>query len=175
MVSAIFKSGRKFDTANKFAVFFVTQEIVGLDVNISNVAFVADNKAGLLPFAEKVPTFEREIKALQRKMQRSQRMHNPDNFESDFEKKIGNKIVRKKGKVKKGKKQWIKTRNYRRIQAKKVELERRKSSYAKYQNCKLVNEILRHGNQIKTEQVSIKGWQKRYGKAISAKSPITSS
>ena len=150
---------------------YVKKGIVGLDVNISNVAFVADNKAGLLPFAEKVPTFEREIKALQRKMQRSQRMHNPDNFESDFEKKIGNKIVRKKGKVKKGKKQWIKTRNYRRIQAKKAELERRKSSYAKYQNCKLVNEILRHGNQIKTEQVSIKGWQKRYGKAISAKSP----
>ena len=150
---------------------YVTQGIVGLDVNISNVAFVADNKAGLLPFADKVPTFEREIKALQRKIQRSQRMHNPDNFESDFYAKVGNKTVRKQGKVKKGKKQWIKTRNYRRIQAKKAELERRKSSYAKSQNRKLVNEILRHGNQIKTEKVSIKGWQKRYGKAISAKSP----
>lgn len=161
-----------------------------------------------MPFADKVPTFEREIKALQRKMQRSQRMHNPDNFEADFDKKVGNRIVRKKGKVKKGlefrrekmgqasnktssfehptnqlakpapffkeyvrNKQWIKTRNYRRIQAKKTELERRKSSYAKSQNRRLVNEILRHGNQIKTEKVSIKGWQKRYGKAISAKSP----
>ncbi|MBE9213214.1 transposase [Plectonema cf. radiosum LEGE 06105] len=150
---------------------YVTQGIVGLDINISNVAFVADNKAGLLPFAEKVPTYEREIKALQHKMQRSQRMHNPDNFEPDFDKKVGNKIVRKKGKVKKGKKQWIKTRNYRRIQAKKADLERRKSSYAKCQNRKIVNEILRHGNQIKTERVSIKGWHKRYGKAISAKSP----
>ncbi|MEL6165467.1 MAG: RNA-guided endonuclease TnpB family protein, partial [Cyanobacteria bacterium J06628_3] len=150
---------------------YVKEGIVGLDVNIGAVAFVADNKAGLLPFADKVPTFEREIKALQRKMQRSQRMHNPDNFESDFDKKVGNKIVRKKGKLKKGKKQWIKTRNYRRIQAKKAELERRKYSYAKSQNRRLVNEILRHGNQIKTERVSIKGWQKRYGKAISAKSP----
>ncbi|WP_414623216.1 RNA-guided endonuclease TnpB family protein [Calothrix sp. CCY 0018] len=150
---------------------YVTQGIVGLDVNIAAVAFVADNKAGLLPFAEKVPTFEREIKALQRCLARSQRMHNPDNFEPDFDKKVGNKIVRKKGKVKKGKKQWIKTRNYRRIQAKKAELERRKSSYAKSQNRKLVNEILRYGNKIKTEKVSIKGWQKRYGKAISAKSP----
>ncbi len=150
---------------------YVKQGIVGLDVNISNVAFVADNKAGLLPFAEKVPTFEREIKALQRKMQRSQRMHNPDNFEPEFDKKVGNKIVRKKGKVKKGKKQWIKTRNYRRIAAKKAELERRKSSYAKSRNLKTVNEILRYGNQIKTERVSIKCWQKLYGKAISAKSP----
>ena len=150
---------------------YVATGIVGLDVNISNVAFVANYKAGLLPFADKVPTYEREIKRLQRQMQRSQRMHNPDNFEPDFDKKVGNRIVRKKGKVIKGKKQWIKTRNYRRIQAKKAELERRKSSYAKSQNRKLVNDILRHGNQIKTEQVSIKGWQKRYGKAIYAKSP----
>ena len=111
---------------------YVTQGIVGLDVNISNVAFVADNKAGLLPFAEKVPTYEREIKALQRKMQRSQRLHNPDNFEPDFEAKVGNKIVRKKGKAIKGKKQWIKTRNYRRIQAKKAELERRKAAGSKF-------------------------------------------
>ena len=150
---------------------YVATGIVGLDVNISNVAFVANYKAGLLPFADKVPTYEREIKRLQRQMQRSQRMHNPDNFEPDFDKKVGNRIIRKKGKVIKGKKQWIKTRNYRRIQAKKAELERRKSSYAKSQNRKLVNDILRHGNQIKTEQVSIKGWQKRYGKAIYAKSP----
>jgi hypothetical protein len=35
----------------------------------------------------------------------------------------------------------------------------------------LVNEILRHGKHIQTEQVSVKGWQKRYGKAIAAKSP----
>ena len=150
---------------------YVTDGTIGLDLNISNVAFVADYHAGLLPFAQNVPTFEREIKALQRKMQRSQRMHNPDNFEPDFDKRVGNRIVRKKGKVKKGKKRWIKTRNYRRIAAKKAELERRKSAYAKSQNRRLVNEILRHGNRIKTERVSVKGWQKRYGKAISAKSP----
>ena len=149
----------------------LSEGVVGLDVNISNVAFVADNKSGLLPFADKVPTYQREIQALQRKMQRSQRINNPDNFEPDFDKKVGNKVVRKKGKIKKGKRQWIKSISYRKAARKKAELERRKASYAKSQNRKLVNEILRHGNQIKTEKVSIKGWQKRYGKAISAKSP----
>ena len=150
---------------------FFTEGVVGLDVNISNVAFVADDQAGLLPFADKVPTYQREIEALQRKMQRSQRMNNPDNFDPDFTKKVGNKVVRKKGKVKKGKRQWIKSSNYRKSARKKAELERRKASYAKSQNRRLVNEILRHGNQIKTEKVSIKGWQKRYGKPMSAKSP----
>ncbi|MEO1378131.1 MAG: hypothetical protein AAFW70_28435 [Cyanobacteria bacterium J06635_10] len=144
---------------------YVTDGTIGLDLNISNVAFVGDDYAGLLPFAENVPTYEREIKALQRKMQRSQRIHNPENFEPDFDKKVGNKVVRKKGKVISVKKQWIKTRNYRRIQAKCASIERKKAAYGKSQNRKLVNEILRHGNRIKTENVSVKGWQKRYGKA----------
>ncbi|MGB3652394.1 MAG: transposase, partial [Rivularia sp. (in: cyanobacteria)] len=106
-----------------------------------------------------------------RKMQRSQRAANPGNYEPDFEAKVGNKVVKKKGKTKQGKRQWIKTRNYRRTQAKKAELERKKSSYTKSQNRGLVNEILRHGNVIKTENISVKGWQKRYGKAVCAKSP----
>jgi putative transposase len=150
---------------------FVTPGTVGLDLNVSNVAYVADNNAGLLPFAEKVPTFEREIKAAQRKMQRSQRRANPDNYEPDFNGRKGRKTVTKKGKVKKGKRKWNKSKRYIKLASKKRELERRKAAYSKSQNRKLVNDILRNGNQIKTENVSVKGWQKRYGKAIAAKSP----
>jgi putative transposase len=149
----------------------VAEGLIGIDLNISCVAFVADEKAGLLPFAEKVPTYERELKNLQRKMSRSQRLTNPDNFELDFEKKVGRKIVKKKGKSKKGKHQWKKSKNYKKLQRKRQELLRRKTAYTKSQNRKLVNEILRHGKIIKTEKISVKGWQKRYGKAISVKSP----
>lgn len=150
---------------------YVSNGVVGLDLNISNIAFVADNAAGLLPFAQGVPTFEREIQTLQRRMQRSQRMSNPDNYQPDFTAKRGRKTVTKKGKVKNGRRRWNKSKNYIKYSAKKRELERRKTAYAKSQNRKVVNEILRHGKQIKTENVSVKGWQKRYGKAISAKSP----
>jgi putative transposase len=155
----------------KKAVNFTTEGVIGLDLNVSNVAFVADSQSGLLPFAEKVPTFERQIKTAQRKMQRAQRVSNPDNYEPDSPAKKGRKIITKKGKVKKGKRKWNKSENYLKIAAKKRELERRKAAYSKSQNRKLVNDILRNGNQIKTENVSVKGWQKRYGKAISAKSP----
>lgn len=98
-------------------------------------------------------------------------MHNPDNYEPDFEKKVGNTVVIKKGKVKKGRKTWNNSNNYLKLRRKKAELERRKSSYAKSSNRGLVNEVLRHGNKIRTEKVSVKAWQKMYGKAISAKSP----
>ena len=150
---------------------YVSNGIVGLDLNVSNIAFVGDNHAGLLPFADKVPDFQTRITELQRKMQRSQRSLNPDNYESDFSAKKGRKTVVKKGKVKKGSRNWNKSKSYRKAAQKKRELERLKGAYAKSQNRKLVNEILRHGNVIKTEKVSVKGWQKRYGKAIFAKSP----
>ncbi|BAY46358.1 transposase, IS608 family protein [Scytonema sp. HK-05] len=150
---------------------YISNALIGLDLNISNIAFVGDNKAGLLPFAEKVPTYDYEIAALQRKMQRSQRVNNPDNYERDFEIKKGHRTVKKKGKVKKGKREWKRSKNYKKAAQKKRELQRKKSAYAKSQNRKTVNEILQHGNVIKTEKVSVKGWQKRYGKAISAKSP----
>ncbi|MBW4498917.1 MAG: transposase [Scytonema hyalinum WJT4-NPBG1] len=150
---------------------YVSSGVVGLDLNVSNIAFVGDNHADLLPFAENVPTFQKEIAALQRKMQRSQRANNPDNFEPNFKARKGRKTVVKKGKVKKGKAQWKKSSNYLKVIAKKRELERRKTAYAKTQNRHVINEILRHGKHIKTENISVKGWQKRYGKAISAKSP----
>lgn len=186
---------------------YVSDGLIGLDLNVSNIAFVGDNHADLLPFAENVPSFTKEIAVLQRRMQRSQRatgsntkklsqplsvdlstptsircnkagsisrgqcVNNPDNFEPNFKAKKGRKTVVKKGKVKKGKAQWKKSSNYCKVAAKKRELERRKTAYAKTQNRRVINEILRHGKHIKTENVSVKGWQKRYGKAISAKSP----
>ncbi|MGH2413682.1 MAG: RNA-guided endonuclease TnpB family protein, partial [Microcystaceae cyanobacterium] len=150
---------------------YVSDGLIGLDLNVSNIAFVGDDHAGLLPFAEKVPSFQHEITALQRKIQRSQRANNPDNFEPNFNARKGRKTIVKKGKAKKGKAQWRKSSNYLKAANKKRELERRKAAYAKTQNRCVVNEILRHGKHIKTENVSVRGWQKRYGKAISAKSP----
>ncbi|BAZ23648.1 transposase, IS605 family protein [Kalymmatonema gypsitolerans NIES-4073] len=150
---------------------YVSDGFIGLDLNVSNIAFVADSHAELLPFAEDVPAFQKEITALQRRMQRSQRSLNPDNFEPNLEARKGRKVIVKKGKPKKGKLQWKKSARVRKAAQKKRELERRKTAYAKSQNRRVVNEILRHGKHIKTENVSVKGWQKRYGKAIGAKSP----
>jgi len=71
---------------------------VGLDLNISNVAYVADTWT--VSFAEQVPTLEREISAIQRQMQRQERTANPDNYEPDFQSRKGRKTVTKKGRSK---------------------------------------------------------------------------
>ena len=149
----------------------VSDGLIGLDLNISNIAFVGDKQAGLLPFAENVPTYRSEIQRLQRKMERSRRANNQENYHPNFSAQVGRKIITKKGKSIKGKREWHNSKAYLKDSAKKRELERKKAAYAKCQNRKIVNEILRHGKHIKTENVSVKGWQKRYGKAIAAKSP----
>ncbi|MBR8836279.1 MAG: transposase [Stigonema ocellatum SAG 48.90 = DSM 106950] len=147
-----------------------------IDLNVSNLAYVSFDKAGLKPFADQVPTFEKEIKGIQRKQDRSRRINNPENFNPDDVvlkgKKKGRKVKRK-GQIKKGKKlEWKNSKNYERLGQKRRELERRKTAYAKSQNRALANEVLREaGKHVSLENVSIKGWQKRYGKAISAKSP----
>lgn len=145
---------------------------VGIDLNISNVAFVCeDGSSGLLPFAENVPALDKEIASIQRKMQRSQRVNNPDCFEPDFQKKKGRKVVKMKGKFKKGSKIKIRSKTYKKIARKKRELQRKKSEYAKSQNRGLVNQILSKGVRVQTENVLVKAWQKVWGRAISSKLP----
>jgi hypothetical protein len=63
----------------------VSNGTVGIDLNISNLAVVGDDYAALLPFTEGVKPIAKRISALQRKMSRSERIANPDNFEPDFE------------------------------------------------------------------------------------------
>ncbi len=150
---------------------FVADGVVGLDINLSNIAFAGDKQSGLFPFAEDVSPYKREIKALQHKMDRSRRSNNTANYYPDFEGTKGRKTITKKGKHKKGKRKWNNSQRYYRLATKKREIERKRAAYAKSQNRQIVNDILRHGKDIKTENVSVKGWQKRYGKAISAKSP----
>lgn len=150
---------------------YVSDGLIGLDLNVNCIAFVGDEEAGLLPFAENVPSYSKEIKTLQRKMERSRRANNPDNYHPDTEGRRGRKSVIKKGKNKKGKRAWKNSQSYLRTARKKREIERKRKAYARTKNRQLVNEILRHGNRIKTERVSVKSWQRRYGKAISAKSP----
>lgn len=152
---------------------FVSSGTVGLDLNISNLAVVGDDRAELLPFADGVPSISKDVATLQRKMARSDRANNPGNYEPDFTSKRGRRTVKKKGKAKKRSKAttYNRSNSYKRLARKNRELNRIRTARAKTQNQELVNEVLRIGSNIKTENVSVKGWQKIYGKAIGLKSP----
>ncbi|MDJ0737419.1 MAG: hypothetical protein QNJ47_25695 [Nostocaceae cyanobacterium] len=68
------------------------------------------------------------------------------------------------GTIKIGKKHWNNSKGYKKTAAKKREIERKQAAHRKSLDGKLVNQTLKLGKNIKTEKVSIKAWQKMFGK-----------
>lgn len=145
--------------------------VVGVDLNVSVVGIVSDLHASLEEFCSELQKREQEIKRLQRQNSRQLRANNPQNYEPDFKARRGNKVVTKKGRVKKGSKKWNRSKRYLKIQNKKAEIQRRQQEHRKSLHGKLVNEVIVQGNHFKMEKVSVKAWQKNWGKQISYKSP----
>ncbi len=133
---------------------------VGIDLGVSTIAIVGDEEAIWTPFAVELGSKQKEIRKLQRKMDRQCRANNPDNFNSN-------------GTVKKGSKRWHKSNRYKKTAVKKREIERKQAAHRKSLHGKLVNQTLALGKNIKTEKVSVKAWQKNYGKSIGFKSPAS--
>jgi len=132
-------------------------EGVGLDVGTGTIATVADTKATLKQFCGELIPDQKKKRKLQRKLDRSLRATNPDNYN-------------KNGTVKKGKK-FKKSNRYKTISKDLAETDRILAAHRKSLHGKDINEIIAMGTQIKTEKVSYKGWQKRYGRSINMRAP----
>ncbi len=131
---------------------------VGIDLGVSTVAIVGDTETIWTHAAVELNSKQKEVRKLQRKMDRQRRAGNPGNFNPN-------------GTVKKGSKRWKKSNRYKKTAAKKREIERKQAAYRKSLHGKLVNQTLKLGKNIKTEKVSVKAWQKNWGKSIGFKSP----
>tara|TARA_B110000879_G_C11153784_1_gene505881 strand:+ start:832 stop:2385 length:1554 start_codon:yes stop_codon:yes gene_type:complete len=150
----------------------LSSSTVGLDIGPSTIAIVGSEKAHLQAFCPEVNDCSKRIKLTQKKMSRSLRLNNPNNFESD---KIiinsnGNKI-KKKGKVKKGAVKWVRSKNYIFLRKETSELQRKMAATRKTSHCELANKILSMGTEIKTENLSYKGFQKNFGKSVGKRAP----
>ena len=134
--------------------------LVGIDLGVSTVAVVGDEETIWTPFAEELTSNQKQIRRLQRRMDRQRRAGNPDNFNPNST-------------IKKGKKSWNNSSRYKRTAAKKRELERKQAAHRKSLHGKLVNRTLKLGRNILAEKVSVKGWQKLFGKSIGFKAPAS--
>ena len=129
-----------------------------MDVGPSTIAIVDDEQARLLTFCDELADKDREIRLLQRAMERSRRANNPENYNED-------------GTIKKGKKQWKFSRRYRELQAKKAELERCLAEHRRTLHGQLSNEIIRRGKFVRSEKVSYLSFQKNFGKSVGRRAP----
>lgn len=146
----------------------IGQGTVGLDIGPSTIAIVGDESAKLTLFASELRFAEKEIRRLQRKIERSRRANNPNNYNPNF---VNQKGQKKKGTVKKGCKQWHNSRSYQKTRTAKSNLERKLAAHRKSLHGKLVNEIFSLGSIIKLERLSYKSFQKNYGKSVGKRAP----
>ncbi|MGW9607706.1 RNA-guided endonuclease TnpB family protein, partial [Heyndrickxia sporothermodurans] len=121
---------------------------VGLDIGISTVAVSALTKVSLVNLAEQVKEISREITLTQRKMDRSKRTTNPQNFHVD-------------GTIKKGKKYWVFSTRYKKLRAKLKEFHRKQAVIRTLSHRTLANRLLELGDTFYIETMNFKALQKR--------------
>jgi putative transposase len=136
----------------------IGSEIVGLDIGPSSIAVVSKSQAFLVPFVAEIKTIDKEIRKLQRKMDRSKRATNPKNFNPN-------------GTIKKGRLTWIKSSRYKKAQKEVAEKQRCLAETRKRSHGNLANKVLSLGSKIKTEKLSYKAFQKLFGKSVGKRAP----
>ncbi len=137
-------------------------DVIGLDLGPSTLAIVPrEGEARLVPLCEELKPDARKKRRLERKLDRQRRANNPQNYDE-------------KGRIKKHSKRrltWKTSKGYLATRRRIAHRERKLAAHRKSLHGRLVNEIIRTGNDIRIEKVSYKGWQKQFGKSVSMRAP----
>ena len=152
-VQVVFKGNPpvKVDTKTDEIKHSIGKGDVGLDIGTRTLAISSQSDVKILELADKVQNIENYKQKLLRKMDRSKRATNPDNYnENGTIKKQGNKKVK-----------WNKSNHYIKYQNKLKELYRKQAAVRKYQHECLANYIISLGNKVYVEKMNFAGLQKR--------------
>ncbi|MBQ4424558.1 MAG: transposase [Lachnospiraceae bacterium] len=153
--------------------------IVGIDIGPQTIAYVSNKEVGLKELADAVNNIEHEKMILQRKMDRSRRATNPENYNEDGTYKRGVKLTNNKSK------------RYIKYQKELKLIQQRQAETRKRQHNELANHLLTLGDtffiedmawaalakRAKETEISEKTGKykrkKRFGKSIANKAPKT--
>ena len=129
---------------------------VGIDPGTGTMAIVSKDHVELVELAPSLQTDESKLRHIQRAMDRSRRAMNPDNYNAD-------------GTIKKGRKTWVYSNRYKKLEAKYKELHRKVAAKRKQSHEELANRVIALGLDVRTEEMSYKGLQKRSKKTTKNK------
>ena len=121
---------------------------IGIDIGTSTVATVSETACHLDVLGDSMETKEKEIRRLQRKMDRSRRATNPQNYKED-------------GTIKKGKKRWTYSHHYQKMRDQLKAMRRKRAAVLKQWQEIYANRLLEEGDEVYVEDMSFKGLQKR--------------
>ncbi|WP_369899937.1 RNA-guided endonuclease TnpB family protein [Bacillus manliponensis] len=121
---------------------------VGIDIGSSTIAISSENRVELRELAPECNMDAAELRRIQRKMDRSKRATNPNNFNEN-------------GTLKKGKLIWNFSNRYKKLLKKRKEQYRKIAIWRKMSHEKLVNDILSLGSDVRVETMRFQSLQKR--------------
>lgn len=122
---------------------------VGIDPGISTVAFASPNEVALVDLVPKdITRKEKLLKQLDRKIERSQRVNNPECYG-------GNGTIKKGARFKRPSNRQVRLRNRRRKTYRSLSEERKKLQ------GQLINLLVSQASSIRIEELNVKGLQKR--------------
>lgn len=124
--------------------------VMGIDPGVSTMAAVSDTACILEELTPDVDVYEKQIYMLERHMEASRRISNPDNFNPD-------------GTIKKRKdcKPWVFSNSYEAARRKLKTLYRKKSAYILYSHRNLCNRLLENADSFIVEKMNYAALAKR--------------
>jgi len=125
---------------------------VGIDIGTRTIAISSKYDVKLLELAPNINNIDKEIKLIQRKMDRSKRSMNPSKFNEDGTIKRGNRD------------RWIYSNKYLKAKALRKELFRKQTELRKQDHYNMINWLLALGNKFYVEDMNYQGLQKRVKK-----------
>ena len=120
----------------------------GIDIGPSTVATVSETCCSLKVLAAEAKSVERKQRVLLRKMDRSRRAMNPENYNLD-------------GTVRKGRKKWKQSNTYKRDQRRYQNLCRKRAAIVKQSHEREANWLLAQADQFYVETMNFQGLAKR--------------
>jgi hypothetical protein len=130
---------------------------VGIDIGIQSIAIVSKTDTKLLELCPRVNKIDKELRRINRAMDRSRRATNTDNYSENGTIKKG--IINDKGK--KEKLVWMKSNNYKKLQNQRKELYRVQKAIRRQDHNILANYIISLGIDDFVETMNYAGLQKR--------------
>lgn len=140
---------KRINSTGKFRHSIFNSGRVGLDIGTSTLAVCSIDKVKLIELAPDINKYDKMINKLLRKLDRSKRTNNPNNYNDNRTIKTGTKLI------------WIKSKKYIKTLFELKNLYRLKSTYIKLNHNKLSNELLSLGNEFYVETMNFKALQKR--------------
>ena len=123
--------------------------VVGIDPGISTVAFASPSEVALVDLVPKnITQKEKLLKQLDRKIERSRRVNNPECYEAN-------------GKIKKGARFKRPSNRQLRLRNRRHKVYRSLSEERKKRQGQLVSRIVSQASRIRIEELGVKGLQKR--------------